>query len=143
LQEEPAITLPDIPDEVVKALPDAIEEARLALAPGDPAEVLRALTTLCSRKGLPVPDDIALEMDTEVMSAWPRDLWIKAFRSVWEEFSYRRIPEVADFRKHIEADLNERKAKLARLDTLRLKLETARLRKQWDEEAKARREREG
>jgi hypothetical protein len=135
--------LPDIPDEVVQALPDTIEAARLDLAAGDPLEVLRALTTLCGRKGLPVPDDLALEMDAEVMGAWPKDLWRKAYMSVWQDFTYRRVPEVGDFKRHIAADLEERKARLDRLETLRLKLETVRLRKQWDEEAKARRGRKG
>jgi hypothetical protein len=134
---EPAITLPDLPPELAEALPEAIEEAKREMAPGDPAEILVALTTMASRKGLPVPDDIALEMDVEILAAWPRDLWRRAFRAVWENFTYRRFPEVGDFRKHIVTDLHERQARLHRLESLRLKLETVRLRKQWDAEAAA------
>src|SRR5688572_29691091 len=67
LRDEPSVTLPDLPAEIVEALPDAIEQARQAQAPGDAVEVLKALTTLCGRKGLPVPDDIAMEMDAELM----------------------------------------------------------------------------
>ena len=115
---EPAITLPDLPPELAEALPEAIEEAKREMAPGDPAEILVALTTMASRKGLPVPDDIALEMDVEILAAWPRDLWRRAFRAVWENFTYRRFPEVGDFRKHIAADLNERQAKLHHLESL-------------------------
>jgi hypothetical protein len=136
---EPAITLPDLPPELAAALPEAIEEAKREMAPSDPGEILVALTTMASRKGLPVPDDIALEMDVEILAAWPRDLWRRAFRAVWEGFTYRRFPEVGDFRKHIVADLNERQARLHRLESLCLKLETVRLREQWDVEAAARR----
>ena len=110
--DEPAIHLPDMPAEVVDALPEALARARDDLAPGDPAEVLAAVTTLASRRGFPLPDDIALELDIEVMASWPRDLWRKAFRAVWEQFSYRRLPEPADFRRHIAADLEERRARL-------------------------------
>ena len=78
-------------------------------------------------------------MDVEVMAGWPRDLWRKAFRTVWEQFAYRRLPEVADFRKYIAADLEERRSRLDRLELLRLKLETVRLKRQWDEELRARR----
>ncbi len=137
--DEPAIHLPDMPAEIVDRLPAAVAQARSDLAPGDAGEVLAALTTLASRRGFPLPDDIALEMDVEVMAGWPRDLWRKAFRAVWEQFAYRRLPEVADFRKYIAADLEERRSRLDRLELLRLKLETVRLKRQWDEESRARR----
>jgi hypothetical protein len=137
--DEPAIHLPDMPAEIVDRLPAAVAQARSDLAPGDTGEVLAALTTLASRRGFPLPDDIALEMDVEVMAGWPRDLWRKAFRAVWEQFAYRRLPEVADFRKYIVADLEERRSRLDRLESLRLKLETVRLKRQWDEESRARR----
>jgi hypothetical protein len=133
--DEPLPHLPDIPADLAAALPAAIAQARRDLTPGDPGEILAALTTLASRRGFPLPDGIALEMDVEVMAAWPTDLWRKAFRSIWERFAYRRLPEVADFRGVIEADLADRKARLDRLESLRLKLETIRMRKMWDEEA--------
>jgi hypothetical protein len=121
----------------------AVAQARRDLTPGDPGEILAGLTTLASRRGFPLPDGIALEMDVEVMATWPTDLWRKAFSGIWERFAYRRMPEVADFRRFIEADLAERKAKLDRLESLRLKLETIRLKKMWDEDtARKRRQRE-
>jgi hypothetical protein len=137
--DEPGIHMPDMPAEIVEILPAAVAQARSDLAPGDPGEVLAALSTLASRRGFPLPDDLALELDVEVMAGWPRDLWRKAFRAVWEQFSYRRLPEVADFRKFIAVDLDERRARLDRLESLRLKLETVRLKRQWDEESCARR----
>jgi hypothetical protein len=108
----------------------------LELAPSDPREVMAALTTMAGRRGFPLPDAIALELDVEVMSAWPRDLWRKAFQNVWERFEYRRMPEVPDFRKYIAADLEERQSVLHRLESIKLRLETVRLRRQWDEEAR-------
>jgi hypothetical protein len=74
-------------------------------------------------------------MDVEIMASWPTDLWRKAFSSIWERFAYRRFPEVADFRRVIEADLADRKSRLDRLYSLRLKLETLRMRKMWDQQA--------
>ena len=133
--DEPLPHLPDIPPDLVAVLPVAVAQAQRDLTPGDPGEILAGLTTLASRRGFPLPDGVALEMDVEVMAAWPRDLWRKAFSGIWERFAYRRMPEVADFQRVIEADLAERKAKLNRLESLRLKLETIRLKKMWDEEA--------
>jgi hypothetical protein len=131
--------MPDLPAELVAALPDAIDQARLELRPGDPDEVLSALTTLARRRGFLLPDELALEIDVELMAAWPRDLWRKAFRTIWETFAYRRMPEVCDFHQHIAAELAARRSRLDRLQTLRLKLETVRLRAQWDEETRRRR----
>jgi hypothetical protein len=131
--------LPDLPPDLAAALPEAIGQARRDLAPGDPGEILAALTTLASRRGFDLPDGLALELDIEVMAGWPRDLWCKAFRGIWEHFAYRRMPEVADFRRVIEADLADRRSRLDRLESIRLKLETIELRKVWDEEARRRR----
>jgi hypothetical protein len=135
-REEPGVHLPDLPPELAAALPEAIGQAVLDLAPGDPCEVMAALTRMAGRRGFSLPDAIALELDVEVMSTWPRDLWRKAFRNVWERFEYRRMPEVPDFRKYIAAELEERQSVLHRLESIRLRLETVRLRRQWDEEAR-------
>ena len=134
--DEPLPHLPELPPDLAAALPEAIGQARRDLAPGDPGEILAALTTLASRRGFDLPDGLALELDIEVMAGWPRDLWRKAFRGVWEHFAYRRMPEVADFRRVIEADLADRRGRLDRLEAIRLKLETIELRKVWDEEAR-------
>jgi hypothetical protein len=137
--DEQGIHMPDIPADLVEALPAAIDQARQDLEPGDPGEVMAALSTLASRRGFRLPEGMALELDVEVLSSWPRDLWRKGFRGVWEGFAYRRMPEPADFRAHIAADFEERRARLARLKSLQLRLETIRLRQQWDEESRRRR----
>jgi hypothetical protein len=134
--DEPVIHLPELPDDLVAALPGAIEQAQRDLEAGDPADVLAALTTLASRRGFELPDGAALEMDVALLASWPRDLFQRAFQRVWEEFAYRRLPEVADFRKYIEAELTERQQRLARLTMLRLKVETVQRRRQWDAAAR-------
>ena len=138
-RDEPGVHLPDLPPDLVDALPVAIEQAMLELAPSDPGEVMAALSTLASRRGFPLPNGLALEMDVEALANLPRDLWRKAFRAVWEGFTYRRMPEVPDFRAHIVDDLAERRARLDRLQEMRLRLETIRLREQWDAESRQRR----
>jgi hypothetical protein len=136
--DEPSIHLPDLPDELIQALPAAIAAAERDLEPGDPAEVLSALTALGSRRGFALPEGPALEMDVEILASWPRDLWRLALRRIWEDFAYRRLPEVADFKKAIEAEWAERQARLAKLRSLQLRLRTVRLRAQWDRETRRR-----
>jgi hypothetical protein len=137
-EDEPLPHLPEIPPELVDALPAALEQARRDVSAGDPGEILAALTAMASRRGLPLPDGISLQMDVEIMASWPPDLWRKAFSSIWERFAYRRFPDVADFRRVIETDLADRKSRLDRLESFQLKLETVRMRKIWDEQAAAR-----
>jgi hypothetical protein len=138
-RDEPGVLLPDIPAELIEALPTALDMARQNLEPGDPGEVMAALSTLASRRGFPLPDGLALEMDVEALANLPRDLWRKAFRAVWEGFAYRRMPEVPDFGAHIADELAERRARLDRLQGMQLRLETIRLREQWDAESRRRR----
>jgi hypothetical protein len=138
--EEPGIHLPEtVRDDLAEGLPVALELARRDLKPGDPVEVLASLAALASRRGFEMPVGLALDLDVELMAEWPRDLFIKAFRGVWESFAYRRMPEVADFRAHIETDLTERRSRLAKLEEIRLRLETIRLREQWDADCRIRR----
>jgi hypothetical protein len=55
------VLLPDIPAELIEALPTALDMARQNLEPGDPGEVMAALSTLASRRGFPLPNGLALE----------------------------------------------------------------------------------
>jgi hypothetical protein len=138
--EEPGIHLPEaVRSELAQGLPAALELARRDLEPGDPAEVLASLAALASRRGFEMPAGLALDLDVELMAEWPRDLFVKAFRGVWETFAYRRMPEVADFRAHIETDLADRRSRVAKLEEIRLRLETIRLREQWDSDCRKRR----
>ena len=138
--EEPGIHLPEaVRAEFAQGLPAALELARRDLEPGDPAEVLASLAALASRRGFEMPAGLALDLDVELMAEWPRDLFLKAFRGIWESFKYRRMPEVADFRAHIETDLADQRSRLAKLEEIRLRLETIRLREQWDADCRKRR----
>jgi hypothetical protein len=64
----------EIPASFRAALAAAVAEARRGLEPGRPAEIVDALAALADRHRLDLPDRRALEMDAEVMAAWPRDL---------------------------------------------------------------------
>jgi hypothetical protein len=136
--DEPSILLPDRLYELEADLPIAIAEAKAALTPSQPGEVVEALQALATRRGYDLPEGIAFEMDVEVLASWPRDLFVKAFRMVWERFAYRRLPEVADFHEHIKLAMSERRERLARLESLKLRLETVRLRERLDEQARRR-----
>jgi len=136
--DEASIFLPDRIDDIEAGLPGAIDGAESDLAPSHPGEVIAALQALADRRGFDLPNGIAFEMDIEMMAGWPKDLFQKAFSMVWERFSYRRLPEVADFFRHIELDLAERRERLTRLRGLELRLKTAQQRRRWDEEARAR-----
>jgi hypothetical protein len=136
--DEPTQIIPADP-QIAAALPAALAEAQRALEPGNPAEVLQALTLMAERRGLALPEGLALDLDVELLARWPRDLFRLAFRRVWENFGYRRMPEVPDFKRTIEAELQERRERLARLDTLQRKLEMDCLRNRWTEEQRARR----
>ena len=144
--DEPSIFLPEQLGDLETQLPAAIAQATAALSPSQPVEVIEALQALATRRGFDLPDGIALEMDVEVLASWPRDLFVKAFRIVWERFSYRRLPEVADFYEPIKLAMAERRERLAKLQSLKLRLETVKMRERLDREARqrhaARRERE-
>ena len=73
-----------------------------------------------------------------VMSEWPRDLFRRAFLGIWENFAYRRMPEVGDFRAFIGDALAERRNRLAKLESMRLRLKTLELREQWDTQSRER-----
>lgn len=117
-----------IPAAVRSDLPCALAEARAQLAPGRPEAVLSALATIAERRGLALPCGLGLDLDVEIMAEWPEDLFALAFKRVWTTFGYRRMPEVADFERAIHAELHERRARVAALHTLVLRLEAARLR---------------
>jgi hypothetical protein len=63
--DEPMLHLPDLPPEMAAVLPLEIDRLRADLAPGDPREVLVALTSLATRRGSPLPDEPALQMDVD------------------------------------------------------------------------------
>jgi hypothetical protein len=123
--DEPAPLIPF--DAGIEAgLPLALEQARAALAPGDPAAVARALARLFRRFDLEPPAAADLDLDVAEMSAWPADLFEAAFRHVWTTFALARRPRVADFLAAIAEELAERRAALARLETLARKLDRQR-----------------
>ena len=103
-------------------LPKAISVLQKQLEPGSAEEILSALTLMANRRGLSLPDPLALELDVEIMTEWPSDLFRKAFKAIWTSFNYRRFPEVADFYAKISDELQERQKTLSRLKMLEKKL---------------------
>src|SRR5689334_3807871 len=71
-----------------KGVPAAVEQARRVLAPGRPTE----------RHEINLPERRSLELDAELMAAWPQELWWRAYRLKWEEWTWPRLPTVGEFR---------------------------------------------
>jgi hypothetical protein len=112
----------ELPAPFRAALAAALAEARRDLEPCYPAEIVDALAVLADRHRLDLPDRRALEMDAEVMAAWPRDLWLRAYRTVWERWSWRRMPTVGDFRGPLGDAIERRRRRHDLLATLEARL---------------------
>jgi hypothetical protein len=112
----------EIPTPFRAALAAAVAEARRDLEPGQPDEIVGALVALANRHQFDLPDRRALEMDAEVMAAWPRDLWMRAYRTVWERWSWRRMPTVGDFRGPLGDAVERRRERYDLLTTLEARL---------------------
>ena len=111
-----------IPETFREALGVAVAEARRELEPGHPAEIVDALVTLADRHRLDLLDRRALELDAEVMAAWPRDLWMRAYRTIWERWAWRRMPTVGDFRGPLGDAIERRRRRYDLLTTLQARL---------------------
>lgn len=107
-------------------LPEAIRLAEEALQAGDPAEVLASLKQIALRRGMALPEGLILDLDVEILASWPGDIFRKAFLGVWENFRYRRFPEVPDFKEHVADALEARKAQLTRLQLMERKIKALR-----------------
>ena len=122
VQEPFWLDVVEIPVSFREALAAAVAEARRDLQPGRPAEIVDALATLADRHQLDLLDQRALELDAEVMAAWPRDLWIRAYRALWERWTWRRMPTVGDFRAHLGDAIEQRRQRYGLLTTLEARL---------------------
>src|SRR4051812_5842505 len=139
LHDEAAVNLPDDVVAVLEAgLPAAIAKAREDLEPVEPEEVVMALQTWADRRNLSLPEGLSLDLDVETMSAWPRVVFREAFRRAWERFSYPRVPTAAELHRYVAEDVKQARGRLASLDTVARKLETIRMLRRWDEEARSR-----
>jgi hypothetical protein len=122
-QEEPTWLDSDVvPDRLRALAPVAVEQARRDLEPSRPAEIVTALVQLAERHDLNVPDRRALELDAEIMAAWPRELWRRAYLVVWEEWVWPRLPTVGEFRRPIAEAIEQRRRRYDRLVTLEARL---------------------
>jgi hypothetical protein len=123
--EDPAAFLPDGTDRLADFLPAIIEEAEEQIEPVGPAEVLRCLAAFAAARGVSMPqDDLALDLDVEIMGLWPRDLFRLAIRSVWTSWPshYRRLPDANALLEPIKEELDRRKKRVGDLRHLALRL---------------------
>jgi hypothetical protein len=112
----------DMPESFRTRVAMALGQARRDLEPGQPTEIVEALVTLADRHRLDLPERRALELDAEVMAAWPRDLWTRAYMVIWERWSWRRMPTVGDFRGHLGDAIERRRRRYSLLSTLEVRL---------------------
>jgi len=112
----------DMPESFRTRVAMALGQARRDLEPGRPTEIVEALVTLADRHRLDLPERRALELDAEVMAAWPRDLWTRAYMVIWERWSWRRMPTVGDFRGPVADAIERRRRRYDLLATLEARL---------------------
>lgn len=127
--EDPAAFLPDGTDRVANYLPALIEEAEEIMAPVGPSEVLRCLAAFAADRGVSMTeDDLALDLNVEIMGLWPRDLFRQAIRSVWTSWPshYRRLPDANALLEPIREEMERRRKRLGDLRHLALRLSSER-----------------
>lgn len=123
---DPLVHLPDGIDDLAPHLPALIDEAERGLVPAGPAEVIRCLSAFAERRALQMPeDDLALDLDAEILGELPRDLFRQAIRRAWTDWPthYRRLPDANFLVGCIREELDERRGRAARLRDLAAKLE--------------------
>jgi acyl-CoA reductase-like NAD-dependent aldehyde dehydrogenase len=89
---------------------------------------MKALHLMFRRFDLPLPPAGEIDLDVAEMAGWPADLFQAAFSHVWRSFAASRRPRVADFLAPIADELEERRTRLAQLETLARKLARVRRR---------------
>jgi hypothetical protein len=112
----------EMPESLRPRVAAALGQARRDLEPGRPTEIVEALVILADRHRLDLPERRALELDAEVMAAWPRDLWTRTYMVIWERWSWRRMPTVGDFRSPVADAIESRRRRYDLLATLETRL---------------------
>lgn len=102
------------------------EAADRALRPCGDDAVLAFLGTFARRHALAMPEPTALRLDLEVMGRWPYDLFERAARGIWEDFTERRLPTAGELKRYVARELRERMAERNRLHDFELSLRTRR-----------------
>ena len=83
---------------------------------GTPLEIiLQALAALEEHRGISYEgtEETALA-DARLMASWPADLFVDAYKRVWERFTYRRAVLASDFYAMIKGEMDLRRSQLAR-----------------------------
>ena len=109
-------------DALIREVERALVTAEQTLDPAGSARVTAFLRLFARRHALAMPEPEALALDLEIMGRWPADLFERAARGVWEEFTDRRLPAAGDLRRHIASELAERVRERNRLYDFALSL---------------------
>ncbi|HEV7369007.1 hypothetical protein [Arenibaculum sp.] len=122
------LPLPDGPglDALILEVAREKEAAERALRPCGDDAVLAFLGTFARRHALAMPEPPALRLDLEVMGHWPLDLFERAARGIWEDFTERRLPTAGELKRYVARELRERMAERNRLHDFELSLRTRR-----------------
>lgn len=122
------LPLPDGP-ELDALIAEVVREraaAERALRPGGEGQVLAFLGTFARRHALAMPEPAAMRLDLDVMGRWPPDLFERASRGVWEDFTERRLPTAGELKRYVARELSGRIAERNRLHDFELSLRTRR-----------------
>src|SRR4051795_590587 len=91
------------------------------------------MTMFAERRGFNLPEPALLVMDAHsVAEVIPADLFKLACRRLWAEFRYRRLPEPPDFTQAVSEEIAERREAAARVRSVALKIETAKMYEELD-----------
>jgi len=115
--------LPEPTAQLMAGFDEAIREIESSLEPAELDDVLKAIYLIAERKGLRLPPDHLVALDAQFIAEMPKDLFGVAFKKIYTEFRWNRMPEVVEWFDTIRDELDRRKRELAGLKCMRLRLE--------------------
>jgi hypothetical protein len=125
--------------EIAERVEAVASELELMNVRAAPAEVIKFMTMFAERRGFNLPEPALLVMDAHsVAEIIPADLFKLACRRLWAEFRYRRLPEPPDFTQAVSEEIAERREAAARVRSVALKIETAKMYEELDARSRER-----
>lgn len=104
-----------------------IEEARALLTPTTTDRVIAALDLVAETLSVETPSERAIAVYCQLLCELPEDVLLDATRAVLKSHAFNSFPRPADFLRHAESAVRERKAIVSRLTSLKARLHVARL----------------
>jgi len=125
--------------EIAESVQLATSELELMDARASPAEVIMFMTMFAERRGFNLPEPALLVMDAScVADVIPADLLKLACRRLWAGFRYRRLPEPPDFIQAVAEEIAERREAAARVRSVALRIDTAKMYEERDARSRQR-----